>query len=264
MYLAKVTLRYDSEESDLAYDRLRANLLRVYHQGFCLEPVCSTFLQEDSVYSHVILPERSTIHRIMASEILQKFMASEILPESECNTLPVKFELLEHAVGMPELCDCTVVKLFILDSSDPIPLSCGSCGGAIPLYRIPPTYVEDPSFYDLDCWRKESDLWADLEFYSFAFSSLAQKELVDLDSKLNRKGRRIAKRVEDVTEFPCYYFLRDLRDVDELKREPSGACPGCGRDWLLDVPFLEYYDYRCDQCRLLGRLPADLRRRDRT
>ena len=118
MHVAKVALRYDSEELDLAGDRLRENLLPVFHQGFTLEPTCSAFLKEGMLYSFVIVPERSTIQRIMASELLQ---------ESAWYKLPMEFELLGPAVGMPELFDCTVVSFCcrIVEKAEPFSIPVG-------------------------------------------------------------------------------------------------------------------------------------------
>lgn len=171
-----------------------------------------------------------------------------------------KARILGHAVESGQVCRCRKHPSFVLEtnflSSDP-PLCCGACFGRVPLYRIPHT-TEYGTYEDILGWasryRALDTLWID----SGVGEQFAYRELSRHDSDLSQTGRDICRRIQELTRIPVYYYLQRhyARSVASERRR---TCPACGRKWLVEPPWFDRYDFRCDRCRLVSNIGFDVR-----
>ncbi len=232
--------------TELPYDDIEEwikNLVHnMHHQGRIVHLRNNIYKQDNYIILQCKIPESDSISAISENRWAKKLENKEV---------EIRVKCLGKAVDSRDLCCCGLTEFYILLGSEDIPLLCGSCGDVVPLYRIPPTYEPDPSFYDLDCWNKENIAWSDIEFYSY-HEDIAQKELSDLGSKLNKTALELRSKIEIFSGKDCYYFLEELREMVSI--ETAKKCPGCGGEWLLEQSLLEYYDFKCDHCKILSRL----------
>lgn len=231
--------------TELPYDHIEEwikNLVHnMHHQGRIVHLRNNIYRQNDCIILQCKIPESDSISAISENKWFKKLQTQKV---------DIRIKCLGKDLGSKDLCCCGLTKFYILLGSEDIPLVCGSCGDSVPLYRIPPTYEPDPSFYDVDCWNKENLAWSDIEFYSY-YEQIAQKELSDLGSILNKKALDLRSKIEKLSGKDCYYFLEELRETVNI--ETGNKCPGCGGEWLLEEPVLEYYNFKCDHCKILSR-----------
>lgn len=106
----------------------------------------------------------------------------------------------------------------------------------------------------------ENLAWSDIEFHSTkAKERYAQKQLGDINSEFNKPALELIKIISEKSGKECYYFLEKLRDAKNLKNELDRKCPICSSEWLLEEPLLDYYDFKCDKCKLLSRITPNVR-----
>ncbi len=129
----------------------------------------------------------------------------------------------------------------------------GSVGAPIPPYLFPLT---DGQRRDLHYWasayRQYERVWLD----SGELELPAYRQLSDPRSELARRGRQFCQLIETATEVPTFYSLDyypDRADAEQL-----ASCPVCSKNWFRGEKHgrspedgIEFFDYRCDACRLL-------------
>ncbi len=112
------------------------------------------------------------------------------------------------------------------------PFVCLSCGKRIPLYRLPT--FENGSFDDTKAWQETFRAMLSLNdtVYYDAFTS---EELMSHTSKLNVRGREIAKTLQDALGVPVYYRLHEIDETEKFqpRKRVDGVnlriCPACGK-----------------------------------
>ncbi len=136
------------------------------------------------------------------------------------------------------------------------PFSCGKCGGLVPLYRLPFT-DESKTYEDVCFWARDYRAFDTLWIASGSGERLACRELSRPDSELSRGGREICRTIEEKRGTPTYYALQRYYGRS-LAAERRLRCPECGKAWLVDPPWLGYYDFRCARCRLVSHFADEL------
>lgn len=71
-----------------------------------------------------------------------------------------------------------------------------------------------------------------------------------IDSYLSKDGIEICKKIEELTSIPTYYFLYNYRKSRGDKS--SRPCPICNNKWDLKEQLHNFFDFKCDICRLLS------------
>lgn len=135
------------------------------------------------------------------------------------------------------------------------PLRCGNCFHPIPLYKMPPTHHDD--YYDIICWQADYQACDTLQMNSKTLERAATSELSRVDSSLSRRGIDICSRISANTGIPTYYYLYRYEGLSS-KKEHQRKCPSCGESWLLDEPWHELFDFKCERCRLLSNIAPTL------
>lgn len=136
------------------------------------------------------------------------------------------------------------------------PLRSGDNLLPIPLYRIPATFNGDHK--RIIRWQSEWQACDELQMAAATKAEYAAlEELSSPDSDLFRRGWDLRGRIEYLTKIPTYYYLYRVGGQD-LVSEMSRHCPCCGnKDWKLDTPLLDMFQFRCEPCRIVSNLSWD-------
>ena len=128
------------------------------------------------------------------------------------------------------------------------PLTCGSCFKTVPLYRLPPYNGHD--YYGIFSWEDNYQSCDTLQMGCVVGERWATNQMQDFESQLSKQGREICKKIEELTSTPTYYFLFNYRKFKGNQR--SRTCPGCGCKWDLNPPLHDFFDFKCDQCKIVS------------
>lgn len=161
-----------------------------------------------------------------------------------------------------EYCSCTTrtaiemqTHAYDLDSC----LICCTCGKPIALYELPYLDGQDDHYHIVgwqNVYRSTHKLW--LESLSDRFTG---NQLVNINSVLNRQGRKIANEIRSKTGYKVYYNIFDdlTKKVKFVKMDDRHIrlCPCCG-DPMKYVKFCEDYEvFVCENCSLSSDLPIE-------
>ena len=67
------------------------------------------------------------------------------------------------------------------------------------------------------------------------------------NSALSKQGLAICDKLEKLTNVPIFYYLHNYR-----KEKTTPNCPKCGHNWVLAKKLHNFYDYKCNNCRLIA------------
>ncbi|MBI3829041.1 MAG: DUF2310 family Zn-ribbon-containing protein [Planctomycetes bacterium] len=142
--------------------------------------------------------------------------------------------------------------LFTTFNDNDSPLCCGDCFCPIPLYKIPPTLNNEYS--DIVSWCADYRNCDSLQMNCSTGERFGIREMSDLKRSLSKRGLDISKRIRKLTGKPTYYYLFRVTlgkaNVKELRRK----CPKCGGAWLLDKPWHNIFNFRCERCFLVSNI----------
>lgn len=160
----------------------------------------------------------------------------------------------------PGVCDCSSPEALVLYAGrypfSCSPVSCLSCFGDVPLYRIP-TWEGEEHFL-LRCWEADYRAIDTLNMSADVGERFAERQLLDWESRLSTVSRELAAKVGEVTGVPTYIQLLRMRGRG-WKVESKQGCPSCGGGWLLAQRLHFIWDFRCDACRILSNLSGEAR-----
>lgn len=151
------------------------------------------------------------------------------------------------------ICACAHIERYILATQHTAitsPVFCGTCNKAVPLYRLPP--YDDHWYVPILSWQSNYQSCDTLQMNCEVGEAWALDQMQELNSELTKQGRWICAVIESMTSTPTYYFLYNDRAIT-IQEDKHRHCPGCGGNWLLDVP-VHGMDFRCDKCMLVSSL----------
>ncbi|MDX1677090.1 DUF2310 family Zn-ribbon-containing protein [Arsukibacterium sp.] len=123
----------------------------------------------------------------------------------------------------------------------------------LPLYQWQPSTGEDHE--TLIRWQIQFQALDEIQQQAQrVLRHTAENSLQQLNSKLNRQGRQLARHIARQNRLPVYYALYSGSSKN-CALEATKPCPGCGADWRLTTPLLDIFDFKCDRCYLLSNIP---------
>ncbi|HEX8246352.1 MAG TPA: DUF2310 family Zn-ribbon-containing protein [Longimicrobium sp.] len=131
------------------------------------------------------------------------------------------------------------------------PLRCAECFGPVPLYTIA---VGNESRRAIVWWDSGYRSCDHLEMRKGAAAAFAQHEMQSPESDLSREGLELCARIAGATGRRTWYFLARQRGVGRAAARER-RCPRCGGEWLLSERWHRTFDFRCERCALVSRLP---------
>lgn len=209
---------------------------------------------QDRYIVHAFIPEESAL----APERHNKHVRRDLERLAEAGVTRPRLTVLGEETGAG-VCRCQSPSTYLL-FREPLslesPLRCGNCFSPVPLYRVPPTY--DGEYYDVICWQSDHASCSRLGLNCRVALRAVTSELSRVGSNLSQDGLSICNKIHASTSIPVYYHL-DRYYGRSYKRELERQCPLCGGAWLLERPWHGWFDFRCDQCRLVSTIALSLR-----
>lgn len=235
----------DNYDKDDVIDEYIDNLVHSLRMQGRITGKPLSLLENGNKYSiNCRIPEYGALKRIKINKWYKKLQDKN-----------VQISIIEYGEDMwsPDICQCTEYKFYILSGSRPIPILCGTCMNAIPLYKLPFTYESDPSYYDVIQWNQENYALNTLEFQcSEEVEKFAQDQLCNIDSEHTQDALEICKKIKKLTKINCFYDFENLKDEVDERNEVFKLCPSCNSKWVLEESLHNTYDFKCDKCKILS------------
>lgn len=125
------------------------------------------------------------------------------------------------------------------------PLTCGKCNSYVPLYRLPEYY--DYGYMPILSWETNYISCDSLQMNCEVGERWALNQMQKPNSRLSKQGLNICFTIEKLTGIPTYYYLHNYSKV-----RTTDNCPNCKENWVLQQKIHDFYDYKCDNCRLVS------------
>ena len=234
----------------------------IEHFACCLKnngQILSDYLliqNSDTYMLYVTTPKADSLEKCFDS----------IYVKHDRNELNRFFELQAIKIGTnvdsQEYCSCktrTAIEMQTFANDSDSVFTCCTCGKPIALYELPYLDKQDDHWYIVN-WQNTygatDTLW--LDSLSDRFTG---NQLSNVNSALNKIGRKIADEVSRKTRAKCYYnIFDDLTKKVKFVKENNKVlrlCPCCGNP-MGHVKFCADYErFICEDCRLSSDLPKD-------
>lgn len=125
------------------------------------------------------------------------------------------------------------------------PLTCGKCNNYVPLYKLPK--YEDHGYRSILSWETNYISCDSLQMNCEVGENWALNQMQKPNSELSKQGLTICDRIEKLTGIPTYYYLYNYSKFKTLQN-----CPNCKNNWVLKHQIHGFYDYQCENCKLIS------------
>ena len=250
MYKQKISISINSRfDRDKLYDEFEALMSNLCKTGQVLGNYETPFIVDNELISYQTTLETTSLSKKYFDEYTKKRL---IDIEHWCNS-KLKTEVVGKAI--PEykgVCKCKrsdfyILFTYALNSSGF--LDCGNCRKVVPIYKLKQLTYNDR--YEMLSWETNYKACDDLQLGCTVGEKWATKQMSDPDSQLSKQGINICKKIMEATGIPTYYYLHNYRHISPQK-DKARLCPSCNRKWLLKERLLDFYDFKCDKCKLLS------------
>lgn len=246
---------YQDIELAQAEPAIRQFIDALRYNGQILGREFPTSMHQGWLSARVVCPEKDSLHpryhsRQVTLAIEQLHQAGLTSPKVQLRGQDLNSDTTDHC----EQRRWQLLYTTYLHSCSP--LRCGDHFTPVPLYRIPPVANGDSK--QILKWQEDWEACDQLQMNGSILEHGAVNELSEPDSRLSRRGRDLAKRIEYLTEVPTFYYLYRVGG-DSLEAELNRPCPNCGEAWRLAEPVHEIFDFVCEPCRLVSNLSWDFK-----
>lgn len=148
-------------------------------------------------------------------------------------------------------CKCKKSNFYILITNYltlQSPVTCGTCNGTVPLYRLPE--YNDHGYMDILRWETNYKSCDSLQMNCEVGERWALNQMQNSESSLSKQGMEICQKVEGITLIPTFYYLYNY--TKKRKLELNLICPKCKSNWVLQERLHEFFDFKCDRCKLIS------------
>lgn len=148
-------------------------------------------------------------------------------------------------------CNCKKSDFYILITNYVTiesPITCGTCFRSVPLYRLPK--YDDHDYIHILNWETNYISCDSLQMNCEVGERWALNQMQEVKSQLSKQGLEICQKIKELTSIPTYYYLHNYRK--EKGDASSKPCPVCGNKWHLKEPLNNFYDFKCDKCRIVS------------
>jgi predicted nucleic acid-binding Zn ribbon protein len=174
--------------------------------------------------------------------------------EEGCNSKLETKVMGQHIPSYKDICTCgnrDSYVLFTTYCNESSPIDCGNCGHPVPIYQL--TGLTDEDRVNIEAWKANYVACDNLNMGCKIGEKWAIKQMSDPKSQLSRSGRDLCDSITKGTATPTYYYLFNYRAISASK-DKLRRCPSCNGEWLMDKPWLDFYDFKCDACKLVSTL----------
>ena len=254
MYLAELTFKIIADTNfDQAEMAIRNYIEALIFNGQVLGREFPTAWQQHSFASRVVLPAENALQQRYHSSKgnnAQQQLAAAGLAYPQVKILGMDL-MSQHSDP------CQQAEFYILYSrfSDTCsPLRCGADLAPVPLYQMgSPTADHE----QLIRWQLQYQALDEIQMqHTRVLYKTAERSMQQLNSALNRQGRRLAAQLARHNNIKLYYALYS-GSSNNCRLDAQKNCPGCGGNWRLAEPLLQLFDFKCDSCYLLSNIAWD-------
>ncbi|WP_333606556.1 DUF2310 family Zn-ribbon-containing protein [Arsukibacterium sp.] len=255
MYLAELRFKIIADtQLALAEQAIRGYLEALIFNGQVLGREFPTALQQTAFVSRVVIPQTTALHRHCHSQQgLQQLqrLASAGLGYPQLTVLGE--DLMSQHTSPTEAPAALIMFSTFADNCSI--LRCIEHFAPVPLYRFAP--VDAIDHQPLIRWQIQFQALDEIQSQqNRVLPKVAENSLQQLHSKLNRQGRSLANAISQRNKLPVYYALYS-GSSSNCATEAAKPCPGCAAPWRLAEPLHQIFDFKCEQCRLLGNIAWD-------
>lgn len=254
MYLAELQFKVIADtDFTSAESAIRRYIETLIFNGQVLGREFPTAWQQDSFNSRIVLPDEQALqqklHSAKGLDALQQ-LASAGLAYPQVHILGM--DLMSQHTDPCHSADFYILYSRFNDTCSPV--RCGEHFAPVPLYLL---NTEAADHEKLIRWQLQYQALDEIQMQQTrVLVKSAERSLQQLNSRLNKQGRQLARRLEKANNKTVYYALYS-GSSNNCEKEPDKPCPGCGGNWRLKQPLQQLFDFKCDNCRLLGNIAWD-------
>ena len=252
MYVAELQFNIIADTSyQVAEQAIRRYLETLIFNGQIIGREFPTYLQQDCFISRIIMPETTALashhHSTVANQALMAL--------GDAGLAYPKLSVLGEDLMSNHTDPCQTPASLILYCRFGLMnsiLYCTEHFAPVPLYRFLPTSGSDHQ--DLIRWQLQFQALDEIQMQEQrVLPKIAENSLQQLNSMLNRQGRKFAAKIAQQQQVPVYFALYSGSSSD-CEIEADKCCPGCGQSWRLAEPLHQLFDFQCQRCLLVSNI----------
>lgn len=255
MYIYRIEFSYTGAKApDNCSDLADSYLSSLYRNSQTWGENLPLYREQNRYVALVVVPESDSLDDRHHSEWVRKDVAR--LSE---HGIGISYRLHAELPESVECCRCSAPSAYVLYTvwmGVTSPAHCLDCFAPVPLYKFPT--IRSGEYGDVLSWVSDYQACDALYMGSSVLEKTAMRQLSELGSKLTKNGMKACKDLAKLSGKPFYYYLSQHDGVD-CASERARRCPSCGEHWLLDQTLHSFFDFRCDDCRLLSNIAFDVR-----
>lgn len=250
MYLTELRFRVIADTSFSAAEQaIRQYIEALIFNGQVIGREFPTAWQQEAFCSRVVIASNDALQpkwhsaRLHAAEQQlanaglgypqAELLGQDILSQQVCTALPENLVLF---TSFADTCS---------------PLRCADTLQPVPLYWLKSAEIDHEA---LIRWQLQYQALDEIQLQeNRVLPHTAENSLQQLNSKLNKQGRQLARQLSNNNQCSVYYALYS-GSSNNCSQEPHKLCPSCGGHWRLTKPLADVFDFRCDQCLLYSNI----------
>ena len=249
MYIQEITINIKSKtDKDELVDQFNLLLSHYRGNGQTQGKIETQFIKGNKIIGLPFTLEKNSLDK-QNNNFYVKRQIERI--ETLCNsTLQIKTIGKTHE-SYKGACNCTQSDFYILITNYitiQSPLTCGTCDMPVPLYRLPKYH--DYGYMPILNWETNYISCDSLQMNCEVGERWALNQMQKINSQLSKQGIEICKKIEGKTSVPTFYYLHNYKKVKD--NQFITFCPSCGEKWDLKEQIHEFYDFKCDKCRVIS------------
>ena len=250
MFKQKISISINSQfDKDKLFDEFAFLLGNLRKTGQIVGAYEAPFVQEVELIAYQTTLEKTSLNKKYRDEYVVERMKNL---EQWCKA-KLKSEVIGNVVPFDEpVCNCKRHDFFILFThafNETGAVDCGNCKGVVPIYKL--TNLTPHDRYELHSWEQNYKSCDFLQLGCTVGEKWATKQMSDINSTLSRQGRKICNTLTELTGIATYYYVFNYRNITS-KKDKERQCPSCNGSWLLKDRLLNFYDFKCDTCKLIS------------
>lgn len=250
MYLAELRFKIIADTNLTAAEHAIRNYLEaLIFNGQVIGREFPTAWQQDAFTSRVVIPTEDALQKkwhsskgLQAQQQLGaaglaypqlQLLGPDLLSQASCSKMPEQLLLFTSFADT-----CSAVR-------------CADTLQPVPLYWLTPANIDHEA---LIRWQLQFQALDEIQLQEQrVLQKVAENSLQQLNSKLNRMGRQLARQLSKTNNIQIYYALYSGSSKN-CSKEAEKRCPSCGAHWKLALPKAELFDFCCEPCLLLSNI----------
>ncbi|GHG64720.1 Zn-ribbon-containing protein [Alishewanella longhuensis] len=250
MYLAELRFKIIADTNLTAAEQaIRCYMEALIFNGQVIGREFPTAWQQDAFLSRVVIPTEDALHTRWHTNKGRQAEQQLSLAGLGYPQLQILGQDLLSQPSCEELPSQLVVFTSFADTCSPV--RCANTLQPVPLFWLKTGNTDHEA---LIRWQLQFQALDEIQLQEQrVLHKIAENSLQQLNSKLNRMGRQLAKQLSRQNKIDIYYALYSGSSND-CSQEAEKNCPGCGSDWRLSQPIAQLFDFRCKHCLLLSNI----------